>query len=70
MTTKPNTIGGYITTDLADARREHEAQGGYLLQIGDRPAEYAVCTEAEAIEAWGRTVDQLRTMDSGSYAEI
>ena len=36
-------IGGYTTADLEDARREHAERGGYLLQIGDRPASYAVC---------------------------
>ena len=59
---KPHTIGGYITTDLATARREHEAQGGYLLRIGSAPIEYAVCAEAEAISAWGRTPEHLAAL--------
>lgn len=60
-------IGGYTTADLEDARREHAERGGYLLQIGDSPASYAVCDESEAIEAWGRTPEQLAAL--GNYAE-
>lgn len=60
-------IGGHLTHDLEDARREHAERGGYLLQIGDRPASYAVCDESEAIEAWGRTLEQLAAMTD--YAE-
>ncbi len=61
-------IGGYLTSDLADARREHHSRGGYLLQIGDRPATFAVCDEAEAIQAWGRTPEHLAALAPG-YSE-
>jgi hypothetical protein len=60
-------IGGYLTHDLEDAHREHAERGGYLLQIGDRPAIYAVCDESEAIEAWGRTPEHLAALTD--YAE-
>ena len=46
---------------------EHAERGGYLLQIGDRPVSYAVCDESEAIEAWGRTPEQLAALTD--YAE-
>lgn len=52
----------YITTDLTAARQEHYFAGGYLLQIGDRPACYAVCSEQEAIECWGRTPEHLESL--------
>ena len=61
-------IGGYTTADLDDARREHAERGGYLLLIGDRPASYAVCDESEAIEAWGRTPEQLAAMADSAEA--
>ena len=55
-------IGGYITESLRDARKVHLMRGGFLLQIGDRPATYAVCGEPEALEAWGRTPEQLAAL--------
>ena len=54
--------GGYITSDLEDAREAHMRMGGYLLIIGDRPMEYVVCQELEAMEAWGRTTEMLRAL--------
>ena len=56
------TCGGYITADLEDAREAHMSMGGYLLIIGDRPREYVVCQELEAIHAWGRTAEGLRAI--------
>ena len=56
------TTGGYITSDLEDAREAHMMLGGYLLIIGDRPMEYVVCQELEAMEAWGRTTEMLRAL--------
>ena len=61
------TIGGYITTNLEDARRAHAETGGYLLCIGDRPNVYAVCQALEAIDVWGRTPEQLSALTD--YAE-
>ena len=63
------TIGGYITADLGDAQRAHAEMGGYLLRIGDRPAEYVVCQAIEAIKAWGRTPEQLAALEP-SYSEV
>ena len=62
-------IGGYITADLGDARRAHAEMGGYLLCIGDRPTEYVVCQALEAVEAWGRTLEQLQALGP-DYAEV
>jgi len=63
------TIGGYITADLEDARRAHAEMWGYLLCIGDRPPEYVVCEAFEAIEVWGRTMEQLQALGPG-YSEV
>ena len=63
------TIGGYITADLEDAREAHMRMGGYLLIIGDRPMEYVVCQALEAVEAWGRTPEQLQALGP-DYAEV
>ena len=63
------TIGGYITADLGDAQRAHAEMGGYLLCIGDRPPEYVVCEAFEAIEVWGRTMEQLQALGPG-YSEV
>ena len=63
------TIGGYITADLEDARRVHAEMGGYLLCIGDRPTAYVVCQAFEALEAWGRTLEQLHALVP-DYSEV
>ena len=62
-------IGGYITADLADARMAHAETGGYLLRIGDRPTEYVVCQALEAVESWGRTLEQLHALGP-DYSEV
>ena len=59
-------IGGYITADLEDARRAHAEMGGYLLCFGDRPTVYVVCQAIEAVEAWGRTLEQLQALGPDS----
>ena len=55
-------IGGYITQSLRDARKVHLMRGGFLLLIGDHPATYAVCGEPDALDAWGRTHEQLAAL--------
>ena len=63
------TIGGYITADLGDAQRAHAEMGGYLLCFGDRPTVYVVCQAIEAVEAWGRTLEQLQALGP-DYSEV
>lgn len=63
-----HTSGGYITTSLSDAKEAHEAHGGYLLKIGDRPPEFVVCQHDQAVECWGRTEEQAGSMRGFSEA--
>jgi len=63
-----HTSGGYITSSLSDAKEAHEVHGGYLLKTGDRPPEFCVCTLDQAIECWGRTEEQIGSMENFSEA--
>lgn len=62
-------VGGHTTYDLETARALHEQLGGYLLHLGDRPHLYAVCTESEAVEHWGRAPEKLAAL-APDFSEV
>lgn len=61
---------------LEKAMQLHEQEGGYLLHIGciggslstDRDC-YDVVSEADAIDLYGRTPEQLRWLDDRGFSE-